>query len=113
MIRVRRKQCKACPWRKDVVPQRDIPGGYCPAKHRALTSTIATGPIIGRQIRAMACHEFPVGAEEPCVGWLANQLGPGNNIALRLLASRGGVPAFDLAGEQHERFEDTLSGSES
>jgi len=31
-----RRQCKACPWRKDVVPERDIPGGYCEVKHANL-----------------------------------------------------------------------------
>lgn len=37
----KRIQCKACPWRKDVVPERDIPGGYSKERHRNLKDTIA------------------------------------------------------------------------
>lgn len=104
-------QCEHCPWRKDVVPDRDIPNGYSRTKHCALKKTIATlgevrsGPRIG-----MACHESPVGSERPCVGWAVNQLGPGNNIGLRLAAVHGDERFRDLVtiGEQHERFEDTL-----
>ena len=61
----------------------------------------------------MACHESEPGDEKVCVGWLAHQLGPGNNIALRLAVSAGQVDAdFELVGEQHERFEDTLPDDE-
>lgn len=104
------KQCKACPWKTSTVPERDIPDGYCKVKHENLRSTIAdpTSNGFNPVIRAMACHEFPVGKERVCVGWLGNQLGPGNNIALRMLALKGGVPKFKLVGEQHARFEDTL-----
>ena len=112
------KQCKKCPWLVDVDPF-DIPDGYCPEKHAALKSTIATGfNYADTQIRMMACHESPVGNEKPCAGWLANQLGPGNNIGLRMMAIHGVLPRPVLIGEQHERFEDTLpnrneySGSE-
>ncbi len=105
------RQCGNCPWRKGVNP-RDIPGGYCEARHRALDATIARDLSVGSSLRLMACHETPVGRERPCVGWLADQLGPGNNIALRLWYSaalrRGEARAFELAGEQHECFEDTL-----
>lgn len=105
----RRMQCKACPWRKDVVPERDIPGGYSPAKHCGMRETIAEpGALMPGAMKQMACHESKPGAEFVCVGWLANQLGPGNNIALRLQAMAGRLPRFELKGEQHERFEDTL-----
>lgn len=105
-----RKQCKACPWRVDVVPDRDIPNGYDEQKHCKLTDTISDGRLdFASSIRVMACHETPIGKEKPCVGWLANQLGPGNNISLRLLALAGKIDAdFKLVGEQHARFEDTL-----
>ena len=106
-----RGQCKACPWKVSTVPERDIPDGYCEVKHKNLKSTISIDPVgeaLHPVIRVMACHEFPVDKEQACVGWLANQLGPCNNIALRLLAMRGEVPEFKLVGEQHERFEDTL-----
>lgn len=52
-------------------------------------------------------REHP-GAERVCVGWLANQLGPGNNLPLRLWASRNLTEPLELVGEQHETFEDTL-----
>lgn len=109
----RTRQCKLCPWRKDVDPN-DIPNGYCPTKHRALSSTIAKEgdlSFLGSStLSAMACHESH---DAHCVGWLANQLGPGNNIGLRL-AMRGceNIRDLKLVGEQHRRFEDTLPESE-
>ena len=108
---VHMKQCKACPWKKSTVPERDIPGGYSEAKHRALCSTMAPpGEFTGlsREMRMMACHESKPGKERECVGWVAQQLGPGNNIGLRLLARDGRYAKLELDGEQHERLEDTF-----
>ncbi len=105
-----RKQCAKCPWRKDVDPN-DIPNGYCETKHAALGATIAKDPLssINGQLHIMACHDTPVGKELPCVGWLVNQLGPGNNLGLRLAARSGRVDAnVETVGEQHETFEETL-----
>ncbi len=106
-----RRQCAKCPWKKGV-DAFDIPGGYSREKHAALRSTIADpGSLrgLGGSASTMACHETGAGKELACVGWLANQLGPGNNIALRMRATFGDVDAnFELVGEQHERFEDTL-----
>jgi hypothetical protein len=103
-----RKQCEKCPWKKSTDPF-DIPHGYDPEKHAALRDTIARDVRIGGELRVMACHESAVGAEEPCVGWLVNQLGPGNNIGLRLACAAGLVDHnVETVGEQHERFEDTL-----
>lgn len=105
----RTKQCAKCPWRKDVDPN-DIPNGYCPRKHAALENTIAregdTSFLGGGSLHVMACHETH---NTHCIGWLMNQLGPGNNIGLRL-AMRGceNIGKVKLVGEQHERFEDTL-----
>jgi hypothetical protein len=102
-----RKQCKKCPWRVGV-DAREIPDGYCRAKHEALVDTIATPGELGPLV-AMACHEAPIGAEIPCVGWLINQLGDGNNIALRIAVARGQIDAnVEAIGPQHEHFEDTL-----
>jgi hypothetical protein len=57
----------------------------------------------------MACHESLEGAEEPCVGWLVNQLGPGNNLLLRLQVMRGTIDAdVELDGPQFETFGDTV-----
>ena len=82
-----RKQCTKCPWKVSTDP-RDIPGGYCVEKHANLARTIATpGEVmLGGVLRIMACHETTGGRELPCVGWLVHQLGPGNNIPLRLAA---------------------------
>lgn len=105
-------QCAKCPWRKDVNPH-DIPNGYCPVKHAALDKTIAkegdVSFLVTRELRAMACHETH---DAHCVGWLAHQAGPGNNIALRLhLMDCENVNKVKLMGEQHETFEDTLPSS--
>lgn len=103
----RTAQCAKCPWLKDVDPH-DIPNGYCEMKHRELASTIAKpGALsLGGPLRVMACHETD---DAHCVGWLHNQLGVGNNIALRL-SMRGclNVGKLRLRGEQHHTFEDTL-----
>jgi Family of unknown function (DUF6283) len=107
---VGKKQCKACPWRKDVNPQTDIPNGYCEAKHKNLKATIAQGAAsLGKAPNMMACHESAVGSEEICVGWAMNQLGPGNNIGLRLRAIKDTrFHGLETVGPQHQRFEDTL-----
>ena len=105
-----RKQCGACPFKKSTNP-RDIPNGYCETKHAALKRTIARpGDLrIAGTLRIMACHETPTGDEVPCAGWLANQLGEGNNLQLRLAAAFGRIDAdVELVGEQHETFEGTL-----
>jgi len=111
---VSRRQCAKCPWRVDVDPN-DIPNGYCATKHANLRDTVARpGELrLGGPLRMMACHETMPGKELPCVGWLAHQLGPGNNLTLRLRAMRDrSLTDFELVGEQHERFEDTLPEEE-
>lgn len=103
-----RKQCAKCPWRKSTDPMT-IPNGYSEEQHRGLDVTIARGPNFHDPLRMMACHETDVGEEKPCVGWLVHQLGPGNNLALRLAVITGQVDAkVETVGPQHERFEDTL-----
>jgi len=105
----RTRQCDKCPWRTDVDPH-DIPNGYCETKHRNLESTIAReGDLSGLasgQVQAMACHETD---DAHCIGWLMNQLGPGNNIGMRLrMMSCENSSQLKLVGDQHDRFEDTL-----
>jgi len=103
-----RKQCKKCPWKVGVDP-RDIPNQYSEEQHKGLSCTIAAPGDFRGSSSMMACHETPVGEEMPCVGWLMNQLGPGNNLALRLRVITGSVDAnVELDGPQHQRFEDTL-----
>ena len=103
-----RRQCAKCPWKKSTDPHT-IPDGYDVAKHRKLKKTIAEPGDMRGSAAMMACHEFPVGKEQPCVGWLIHQLGPGNNLGLRLQVITGAVDAdVEVVGEQHETFEDTL-----
>lgn len=108
----RTKQCAKCPWRKDVNPH-DIPNGYCPTKHAALASTIAKqdtlnliAALTGGELHIMACHETH---DAHCVGWLVNQLGPGNNIGLRIsMRDCENLDRVKTVGEQHETFKETL-----
>ncbi len=103
-----RLQCGKCPWKKSTNPH-DIPDGYSEAQHRGLASTIAEPGSFRPDSAIMACHETAVGKELPCVGWLVQQLGPGNNIGLRLKVRAGKVDAnVKTVGPQHARFEDTL-----
>ncbi len=103
-------QCAHCPWRVDCDPENDIPDGYSCEAHHKLEGTIADPGVIsfGGKMRVMACHESYPGHEKFCVGYLANQLGPGNNIALRLEMIHGNLPKFETVGEQHKHFRDTL-----
>lgn len=98
------KQCKKCPWKVTTNPL-EIPGRYSVRKHRNLKSTIANPGEITCEIRAMACHETE---ESYCIGWLMNQLGPGNNITLRLKMLDYDLSQVKLVGKQHETFKDTL-----
>lgn len=109
----RTHQCAKCPWKVSTNPH-DIPHGYCELKHQGLKNTIAdpdnpVGQVLSKELHIMACHHSEPGSEEHCVGWLMNQLGPGNNIALRLqMLNYDNVQDVVLVGEQHKRFEDTL-----
>lgn len=104
------KQCPTCPWRVDCDPLTDIPNGYSVELHKELHRTIAEPGDLGLSsvCHVMACHYSKPGQEIPCAGWLAHQLGPGNNIGLRLQAIRGRVPLPETDGEQHQSFEDTI-----
>jgi hypothetical protein len=103
----RTAQCAKCPWLVGVDPH-EIPNGYSESKHRALESTIAHPERDGSfgPASVMACHETH---DAHCIGWLVNQIGPGNNIGLRLRMTRcENAAAIRLRGEQHQTFEDTL-----
>ncbi|HEY8312243.1 MAG TPA: DUF6283 family protein, partial [Gemmatimonadaceae bacterium] len=105
-------QCKSCPWRIDCEPDKDIPR-YNEKLHEALRVTIRSGmdSLVEAHRHIMACHYSKPGEEFPCAGWLANQLGPGNNFGLRLAVMSGKTPAPEVDGPQHQRFEDTLPRS--
>lgn len=102
----RTMQCEKCPWRVEVDPH-DIPNGYCETKHRALKKTIARqGDGFFGPVNAMACHETH---DAHCIGWLVNQVGPGNNIGLRIrMMTCENAKFIKLRGEQHATFEETL-----
>jgi hypothetical protein len=104
----RTQQCEKCPWIVGVDPH-DIPNGYSEERHRALRDTIATSPIaslLAPELQIMACHETH---DAHCIGWLVNQLGRGNNLALRMhIRACDNAGAIRLRGEQHKTFEDTL-----
>lgn len=101
----RTAQCVKCPWRVATDPH-EIPNGYSVEKHRALACTIAVPGDIRGSRSAMACHEAH---DAHCIGWLMNQVGPGNNIGLRIrMMSCENAAKIRLRGEQHRRFEDTL-----
>lgn len=104
----REKQCAKCPWKVTTDPH-DIPNGYTVDAHKKLKATIAEPErICLSHSRVMACHESQPGETMHCIGWLFNQLGPGNNIGLRLQMMSYDLSGVELDGEQHDRFEDTL-----
>lgn len=118
-----RVQCKGCPWKRSTVPARDIPT-YDEQKHRDLECTIAApadaqalldmldargDDVRAFGLRAMACHESPVGRETLCVGWVMHQLGPGNNLLLRFIARDGRFRGYRTVGEQCESLEETIT----
>jgi hypothetical protein len=100
----RTTQCRKCPWLVSVDPF-DIPDGYDPEKHRALERTIAQPGALSFEL-VMACHEKE---DAHCIGWLTNQIGPGNNLGLRIrMRSCENASKIRLRGEQHACFEDTV-----
>lgn len=103
-----RKQCSKCPWKIDTDPY-DIPQGYSEDKHHALSVTVAEPGIFPdskEPLRIMCCHET---LDKPCVGWLVQQLGPGNNLMLRLKVGLGKIDGnVETVGKQHETLEDTF-----
>jgi hypothetical protein len=104
----RSKQCAKCPWKKSTNPH-DIPNGYNVDLHCNLKKTISDGGLnLGSSMNAFACHESDPGKETYCIGWLMNQLGPGNNIALRLKMMNYDLSEVKTDGDQHETFEETL-----
>lgn len=105
-------QCKTCPWKVGSNPEEEIPG-YDRKLHIGLKNTIAGGDssfvdALRGRTQIMACHYSKDGNEIPCAGWLENQLGAGNNIAVRMRVGAGSLPVPVTSGKQHETFEATL-----
>jgi len=104
----RTHQCEKCPWRVETDPH-DIPNGYSVDLHRGLADTIAEPGSLRSTGRVMACHEHDSAEGVHCVGWLMHQLGPGNNLGLRMqMIGCENARSIRLRGEQHPTFEDTL-----
>jgi hypothetical protein len=101
-------QCAKCPWKVSTNPF-EIPEGYDVEKHENLSCTINSGLDSLRSNNAMACHHSDGNDQMYCIGWLVNQLGPGNNIGLRIkFMSCENARDIKVKGKQHEKFEDTL-----
>jgi hypothetical protein len=107
-------QCAKCPW-KVSTNNEEIPN-YKKEKHENLGGTIwndadSVDEIVKRlnksDLTVMACHESCEDDPYYCVGWLHNQLGIGNNIALRFQMRNYDLRNMKVIGEQHEKFEDT------
>lgn len=102
------RQCKSCPWIKGN-KNEDIPN-YDAKLHKKLIGTIQGLDINREFFRIMACHLSESGDEQTCVGWMHNQLGKGNNLALRIRAlSEDWDHNYSLAGEQVDNFDETFS----
>lgn len=97
------QQCALCPWKKSV-SILEIPNGPDRESVRRILMDRPCGMDPGFM---MACHDSPIGEEQACVGWLVHELGPGNNIPIRIAASRGRFDpsALVLDGPQHESVE--------
>lgn len=103
----RTHQCKNCPF-KVSVDINTIPNGYDAKAHNNLleNSPKETDVIVG-QLNVMACHHSNDRDEMYCIGWLANALGEGNNIPMRIKAmSIKNISKIKTYGKQHKRFED-------
>ena len=104
----RTHQCEKCPWRVETDPH-DIPNGYSVDLHRGLADTIAEPGSLRSTERVFSCHEHDSAEGVHCVGWLVHQVGPGNNLGLRMqMIGCENAGAIRLRGEQHPTFEDTL-----
>ena len=104
------RQCKTCPWRVDTSVD-DIPN-YDPEQHEYLQDRIAPpGQLIQTSgLKVMACHYSDDDNRYHCIGWVYHQLGPGNNIALRLrMMSCDNADQIEVIGPQCESFEDTFN----
>ena len=109
------KQCVNCPWRVESQPQ-NIPNGYTIDNHLDLSCTIANSEnpindyldhLQSGVLHVMVCHQT---VDAYCIGWLMNQLGNGNNIALRInTINIKNIYDVKLIGEQHKTFEDTVA----
>lgn len=102
-----RKQCAKCPWKKST--GNDIPNGFAKNAHDLMRRMTATPGSLKRTELVMQCHETSDSDPLPCVGWLVHQLGPGNNLRLRLASIAGQIDGnVETVGPQHTHPEDVV-----
>lgn len=103
-----RRQCRRCPWKTST--GRNIPNGFAHDARELVQRMVArSASLIDSHEIAQQCHETLDDDPLPCVGWLVNQLGPGNNLPLRLRVMLGQVDANVVTvGPQHRRIEDIV-----
>ena len=99
-------QCAKCPWKKSSNPHEIE--GYCKDKHKGLKDTIAKPGSLEDTGHVMACHHSKENDDMYCIGWLTHQLGPGNNIQLRIKMLNYDLSKVKTIGPQHDKFENTL-----
>ena len=102
-------QCAKCPWKVSTNPY-EIPGEYSKELHENLSITIADPHpksfVMPTEIKTMACH---LTHNNHCIGYLYNQLGYGNNLALIIkFMNCENLEDMKIIGPQHETFQDTL-----
>ena len=97
MTPVRKKQCPNCPWK---VSTTAIPGGSCPNKDEKLDGFRQSGQSFGGSLQMMQCHDTQDDEPKACTGWVIHELGPGNNMGLRLKALAGGFEDLETVGPQ-------------
>lgn len=101
------QQCSTCPWKLGSTVS-DIPN-YEESRHRGLDSTIADSLDWSDRTTNMSCHYAKDGEPRYCIGWLSHQLGPGNNIGLRLqMLNCENIGDLVLDGPQVDSFDDTF-----
>lgn len=105
-----RVQCRLCPWKKSTRGQ--IPNGFARDVHDLIRSMSTPMAALHQTELMMQCHETSDAEPLPCVGWMVHQLGPGNDLVLRMKMIAGHYDGdLRTVGPQHERFEDILIGT--
>ena len=106
---VRTKQCKGCPWKKSI-DINTIPNGLDKDMlFKMIEGAKNSENSLVPSLRIMSCHHSNDKDNMICIGWLHNQLGPGNNWMLRLkMRDCENISEIKVYGKQHEKFEDLI-----
>lgn len=111
----RTKQCANCPWKKSTKHEDiDRREGFDVEYYKSVRDDFVSRPgFIGmsQDHDNMGCHKHPDEDDVPCIGWLAHEVGPGNNIGLRLwLTQFENSWDIETVGEQHKSIYDFFGG---